>query len=101
MEFVHYKATPGERHLGIATIEVGSLILRYKIMKGDKGLFAVPPALKLGEDHTGRPVFEGAFSFKDVQEGVAIRRFVLENARLYMEETPTISPSATHDDLPF
>jgi hypothetical protein len=38
VKFTDYKATPGEKHLGIATVLINNIIfLRYKIMTGKQG----------------------------------------------------------------
>jgi hypothetical protein len=55
VEFISFKATPGEKHLGIASVRyLGKITLRYKIMPGkERGIFANPASYKItvdGED---------------------------------------------------
>ena len=51
VEFKEYRPTPGEKHLGIATILINNLIyLRYKITTGKNGgYFPNPPSYKVTE----------------------------------------------------
>lgn len=54
IKFIKYTSTPGEKHLGIAEIDLGGIIvLRYRVMPGKdgKGFFVATAAYKIGEDY--------------------------------------------------
>ena len=62
-EFVRYEATPGEKHLGIATVKAyGRIVLRYKIVpnKDGSGFFPAAASYKL-PSHGGEDAYISAF----------------------------------------
>jgi hypothetical protein len=52
VKFCEYKVTPGEKHLGIATILVNNIIyIRYKMMAGKNGgTYPNSPSYKVSEN---------------------------------------------------
>ena len=61
VKFIEYKQTPGEKHLGIATVLINDIIfIRYKINPGKNGgYFPNPPSYKTIE--YGTEIFIPAF----------------------------------------
>jgi len=62
IKFVDYKATPTEKHFGIATVDLGGVVLlRYKIAPGKDGtgFFPMAPSYKVSEN--GSDVYLPAF----------------------------------------
>ncbi len=53
-EFLKYELTPGEKHLGIATVKLyGKMIAKYKIVptKDGSAFFPAAPSIKIGDKY--------------------------------------------------
>ncbi len=53
-EFLKYELTPGEKHLGIATVKLyGKMLAKYKIVptKDGSAFFPAAPSIKIGDKY--------------------------------------------------
>jgi hypothetical protein len=78
--FIKYEATPGEKHLGIATVKVyDKVILRYKIVPTKEGssYFAAPPSYKITEN--GQERFISGFTVDSVSDNEDLSTFIKQN----------------------
>ena len=77
VKFLDYTETPGEKHLGIVTIQAtGTFRFKYKMNAGKNGgSFPNPPSFKLGEEYKSCIVPESNFMVEDIEacikDGVA------------------------------
>ena len=62
IQFLGYKPTPGEKHLGIAAIRLSGLIdLRYRIIEGKDGQGFYPVVASYKVNEYGQDVYQPAF----------------------------------------
>lgn len=68
VKFIDYTETPGEKHLGIVTIQAtGTFRFKYKMNAGKNGgSFPNPPSFKLGEEYKSCIVPESNFMVEDI-----------------------------------
>jgi len=115
MEFIDFKKTPGEKHLGIATIKYNGIILRYKIIptKDGKNCFAAPSAYKVTENYEDRYI--PAFVIDSQTDDQRVKDFMLGKVREVLYGAPnTVSlasapvaqslftpPAPEQEELPF
>lgn len=82
VEFLSYKSTPSEKHLGIATIRVErKYIFRFKIQQNPKGegYFSNAPSIKIDEQ------YYPSFQFDSSYEADEIKKFVLSNVKIALQ----------------
>jgi len=90
-QFISYAPTPGEKHLGIATINYhGKLILRYKIMptKDGSNFFPVPAAYKVGE------TYQSAFTLDSNIEKEEVENLIKIHVKKSIQSASSSSPSS-------
>lgn len=98
-QFVNYIPTPGEKQLGIATINYGSVLLRFRINAGKDGtgFYITPSAHKLGERY-----FD-SFEIDSKREHTRVMNLIRDNVNKLInqpKEMP-LSASAFDGELPF
>lgn len=104
-EFVKYEATPGEKHLGIATVKAyGRIVLRYKIVpnKDGSGFFPAAASYKL-PSHGGEDAYISAFlldSRSEEEELNAMIRASVKEAIKRQAPSNSVFASAS-DEVPF
>jgi hypothetical protein len=104
LEFLDYTPTPSEKHLGIATIKWGNLILRYKIVpltKGE-GFFAVTASFKVKDPYTNEDKYVHAIDIDSRSEETRVLDFVKSHVKVKLHQTgiatgqssmPPVAPS--------
>ena len=86
-QFLKYEPTPGEKHLGIATIKAyGKLILRYKIVpnKDGGGWFPCEASYKM-PSVAGQDVYAKAFMLDSTSENEELKNFIHAHVKSYMQ----------------
>lgn len=70
VKFLDYTETPGEKHLGIVTIQAtGTFRFKYKMNAGKNGgSFPNPPSFKIGEEYKSCIVPESNFMVEDIED---------------------------------
>lgn len=90
MEFIKYESTPGEKHLGIASVKLyGKIILRYKIVptKDGASFFAAPSAFKMSATDT----YQASVLIDSHSENEMLMNFIKENVKKAMQHSPALS----------
>ncbi len=92
VKFIEYKATPGEKHLGIVTILVNNLIyIRYKMTAGKNGgSFPNPPSYKVS-DH-GVDSYIPAIVVESNMLNEQIKECIKSNMARMQSSAPTSTP---------
>jgi len=85
IQFLGYTPTPNEKHLGIASVKIHGIILKYKIVptKDGKGSFPCAPSYKITDEQGERYV--SAFMLDSVSENEEIITIIKQNVRKYMD----------------
>lgn len=104
-EFINYTATPGEKHLGIATIKMyGKLIARFKIIanKDGRGIFPAPACYKM-TDETGERWIDCLMvdSRSEHEEMETVIRHGVKKALQVVVQPIKMESSVLHDECPF
>ena len=89
LKFLRYDPTPGEKHLGIATIrleEEVKLIFRFKIVPKDGGGYYCQPASHKISSH-GKDNYYPAFAFDSSYDGDCVKEFVLAHVDPIINQT--------------
>jgi hypothetical protein len=79
MEFLKYEQTPGEKHLGVATIRLWKkIILRYKIVlnKDGSGFFPASASLKLAATSDRSETYCPSFMLDSSYEAQTVADFI-------------------------
>lgn len=108
-EFMKYEATPGEKHLGIATVKAfGKIVLRYKIVPNKDGSGFFPASASYKMPKVGdEDVYIGAFlldSRSDEEEMNALIRAGVKGKLTAQVANPSAfapAPSNFSEDCPF
>jgi hypothetical protein len=92
-EFIKYEPTPGEKHLGLATVKAfGKILLRFKVIPAKNGgFFSAPLSCKL-PDGTYTPSFI-LDSRCDEEELFTIIR---KNVKPFQKQMPIVN-----EEIPF
>jgi hypothetical protein len=83
-EFLNYIPTPGEKHLGIATVRIyGKIIFRFKIVptKDGTSFFPAAPSVKIGE---GDQPYKSAFEMDSRSEHEELNDMIKKNVKQAM-----------------
>jgi len=105
-EFVKYEATPGEKHLGIATMKAfGKIVLRYKIVpnKDGSGFFAASASYKM-PSNGGEDAYISAFlldSRSDEEEMTAMVRANVKKFITPHPQAPVSTSNFSNEEVPF
>lgn len=104
-EFIKYENTPGEKHLGIATIKAfGKVILRYKIIqnKEGNGFFPVSASYKMPSQE-GQNVYLAAFLLDSRSDEEEISALIRANIKNPLAKSPSVMASlpSVNDEVPF
>lgn len=81
LKFLRYDATPGEKHLGVATIRIEEgirIILRFKVVPKEHGGYYYQPASHKVSVAT-KDVYYPAFSLDSTYEYDEVKAFIAEN----------------------
>ncbi len=91
VKFIDYTETPGEKHLGIVTIQAtGTFRFKYKMNAGKTGgSFPNPPSFKLGEEYKSCIVPESNFMVEDIDS--CIKDGVAKSAQKSQQFAPPIA----------
>ena len=104
-QFLKFDATPGEKHIGIATIRIeisGSrIILRFKIVpKEHGGYYCQPASYKVGTIN-GKDQYVPSFALDSTYEADELRNFILANietitnvAKVPAQQNPNFNQNA-------
>ena len=94
IKFIDYVETPNEKHLGIASVEVDNILLRYKVSKNKEGngFFISSPSDKIVRD--GEEKYIPAFYIDSRSQEEEIRETVRKHVK---EKIGPLLPS----DSPF
>ena len=97
MEFLHYIPTPGEKQLGIASVNYGSLLLRFRINAGKDGtgFYASPSAHKIGDK------YYDSFEIDSRREHEKLMKLIRDNVTALMQMPKDMPMSASTFDVPF
>lgn len=97
-EFLSYIPTPGEKHLGIATVRIyGKIICRYKIVptKDGSSYFPAAPSVKIGD---GEQPYKSAFELDSRSEHEELTDIVKKGVKQAMQPQ-TAQPQYVQSDL--
>jgi hypothetical protein len=86
-EFLRYEPTPGERHLGIATIRLYSkIVLRYKIVptKDGAGFFPAPASYKIPAINGEEERYISAFTLDSQCEKEELDSFIKAHVKSHL-----------------
>lgn len=86
-KFMKYEPTPGEKHLGIATVKVyDKIILRYKIVpnKDGGGWFPVPASYKM-PSQAGQDVYVSAFMLDSNCENEELMNLIRAHVKSHIQ----------------
>lgn len=103
-EFLNYTPTPGEKHLGIATVRIyGKIICRYKIVptKDGSGFFPAAPSVKIGE---GEQPYKSAFELDSRSEYEELTEIVKKHVRQAMlpsKNSASVQITEPATDMPY
>jgi len=93
-EFLGYQPTPGEKHLGIATIKMwGRLILRWKVIpnKDGSGFFCGAASYKVPDPSgAGGDCYTEAFMLDSRSEHEAVQNFIRAHVRKAMGDGASV-----------
>ncbi len=93
-QFIKFEPTPGEKHIGIATVNFhGKIILRYKIVPNKDGssFFPAPGSYKMpGADGEYKP----CFTVDSNSEREEIEELIKANVRNYLSHNRAPQPAA-------
>lgn len=95
LEFLSFVKTPGEKHIGIATIRLDRrFIFRFKIAPSAhaNSLWITKAAYKAGTRQDGKDNYEEAFEFDSSFEKKHIDSFVEENVNAILNQKPIQNP---------
>ncbi len=100
IEFVDYTPTPGEKSLGVATINYGPILLRFRINAGKDGhgFYPSPLAHKVGDKYVN------SFEIDSSREYTKILEVVRENVQRAMNPSKSARiplTENTFDEVPF
>lgn len=108
-EFIGYKETPGEKHLGIATVKAyGKIILRFKVLTAKTGaLFCAPSSYKIVD--YGEERYIPCFTVDSVSENDELVHMITSNVNRLLKDrscASAVSPQkmekpSFNDELPF
>ena len=113
VKFISYKATPADKHLGIATISVfgGKIYLRYKISNGKNGgTFPNVASYKVDEAYLPAFVIESSMMKEEIESCIKnnLNKFLTQSAQSVQESgnvfrsaTPPVMNSYPEGDCPF
>jgi len=94
IEFVRYEPTPGERHLGIATVKLyGKIILRYKIVptKDGSSFFPAPASYKMPGTAGTEDRYVHAFTLDSNSEREDLETLIKAHVRPHLNQSsPTV-----------
>ena len=96
LQFMKYQTTPGEKHLGVATILYkGCIILRYKAIqtKDGQGIFFAPASLKVQDEITKEDKFVESFMIDSRFENEEIQNFVRSNVKAWYQQNNVANQS--------
>lgn len=106
IKFVEYKLTPGEKHLGIVTIDFdGIIMLRYRISPGKEGngIFPSPASYKVVEN--GQDRYVPSFEIDSSTLHKRIVRIIMDGIEAHSQPKSQIQESASildqYADCPF
>ena len=106
-EFIKYEATPGEKHLGIATVKAfGKIVLRYKIVpnKDGSGFFPASASYKM-PSNGGEDVYVGAFLLDSRSDEEEMNAMVRANVKKFITPHAQVPVStsafASNEEVPF
>lgn len=113
IEFVEFVETPGEKHVGIVTVNFNNMLyLRYKVMPSQKGpgYYCNPPSYKINrygtDEYMQAIVIDSNFAKEKID------RIVRDEVTKYFAHksdprpfsstiSSSVAPSALTDDCPF
>jgi hypothetical protein len=97
-EFMGWNATPGEKHMGIATIRLERrFIIRFKVAPSSngQGLWVTVASYKTGTKPDGKDAYESAFEFDSSYERKQAESFIESQVQAIISRpNPNASPSA-------
>jgi hypothetical protein len=110
-EFVKFEATPGEKHLGIATVKAfeGKITLRYKIVpnKDGSGFFPASASYKMPQVG-GEDVYIGSFLLDSRSDEEEMNALIRANVKKHLSHAPSASVHApdsfsapVNEEIPF
>lgn len=100
MEFLKYELTPGERHLGIATVRLyGKILLRYKIIptKDGNSFFCAAASYKMPGEGANEERYVPAFMLDSNHEKEELETFIKDRVKRCMAQSST-QPNGDHGD---
>ncbi len=107
VKFIDYTETPGEKHLGIVTIQAtGTFRFKYKMNAGKNGgSFPNPPSFKVGEEYKSCIVPESNFMVEDIDSciKVGVSNFTSNPAKTNhpLAANPYKSSFESQEQIPF
>lgn len=103
-EFIKYEPTPGEKHLGIATVKAfeGKITLRYKIVpnKDGSGFFPASASYKL-PSNGGEDVYIGAFLLDSRSDEEEMNAIIRANVKNQMKGNVAQPSAFATEEVPF
>ena len=94
-QFLKYESTPGEKHLGVATIKAfGRIVLRYKIVptKDGSGFFPASASYKMTSPE-GEDIYLACFLIYSRSDEEEIVAFIKANVKASMARASSERPS--------
>ena len=101
IKFESYVATPGEKHMGIATVFYGTMLLRFKIQPGKdgNGFYAQAASHKIVENGVDRYV--ESFMIDSRIEHMKIMEVVTEGVKAAQNKEVKRVGSVFEGEVPF
>lgn len=100
MEFIKFERTPGEKHLGIATVKMyGKIMLRYKIIPSKDGasFFCAPPSATKMVGQDGKDYYPASFVIDSNSENETLQNFIKAHVSLLLSPAPTVDHARAVD----
>ena len=106
IEFIKYEATPGEKHMGIATIKMyGKIVLRYKLMPNKDGSNYFLGCASYKITSGGEDSYLSAFVIDSRAEEEEINQVVRSHLKKFMgpqaPKVETAPASSGAEEVPF
>ncbi len=105
VKFLDYTETPGEKYLGIVTIEAtGTFRFKYKMNAGKNGgSFPNAPSFKLGEEYKSCIVPESNFMLEDIESCIkdGVARSTKQSTQAPSNPYKSTYSQPTQEEIPF
>lgn len=94
--------TPEDKHVGIAVIKFGGMILRYKVHEKNGRYFLSPGSFKVKDQYTAQDQYIEAFKIDSSYEAERVVNFVLSKVKDQLAKTGVhLAIKTAADNLPF